>query len=62
MSQILLFCLKNRDLVFKMSLLTYATGSSDCPGEVLDAQTVIKILPDCSLMSQEQIEALISKI
>ena len=45
-----------------MSMLTSVTGSSEDLGEVLDAQTVIKILQDCSPMSQEQIETLISKI
>ena len=46
-----------------MSLLTSATGSSEGPEEVLDAQTAIKMLPDfCSPMSQEQIETLIAKI
>lgn len=31
-----------------MSLLISATGSSEGPGEVLDTQTVFKMLPDCS--------------
>ena len=45
-----------------MCLPTSATGTSGGPGDVLDAQTVIKMWPDCSPMSQEQIETLISKI
>ena len=38
------------------------TGPSKDHGEVLNAQTVIKMWPDCSPMSQELIETLISKI
>ena len=55
-------CLGYWDLEFKMSLLTSVTGSSDGPGEILDALTVIKMLQDFSPMSQEQIETLISNI
>ena len=62
MYQILSFCLKKQDLEFKMCLPTSATGSSECPGEVTEAQTVIKMVPNCSPISQEQIETLISKI
>ena len=62
MSQILLFCFLKMDLEFKVCLLTSATGSSEGPGEAMEAQTVIKMLPTCSTMSQEQIETLISKI
>ena len=50
------------DLEFKVCLLTSTTGSSEGPGEAMEAQTVIKMLPTCSTMSQEQIETLISKI
>ena len=50
------------DLEFKMCLMTSVTGSSEGPGEAMEAQTVIKMLPTCSPMSQEQIETLKSKI
>ena len=46
------------DLEFKMCLPTSAMGL----GEVMEAQTVVKMLPDCSPVPQEQIETLISKI
>ena len=39
-----------------------STGSSEGPGEVMESQTAVKMLPDCSPMSQEQIKTLISKI
>ena len=45
-----------------MYLPTSATGSSGGAGEAMETQTVVKILPDCSPMSQEQIETLIFKI
>ena len=45
-----------------MCLLTSATGSYEGPGEGMGAQTILKMLPTCSPMSQEQIETLISKI
>ena len=45
-----------------MRLLTSAFGSSEGPGKVVEAQTFIKIVPNCSPMLQEQIETLISKI
>ena len=45
-----------------MCLPTSATGPSECPEEVMEAQTVIKMSLDCSTISQEQTETLISKI
>ena len=45
-----------------MCLQTSATGSSGGPGKVVEAQTVFKMLPNCSPTSQEQIETLVSKI
>ena len=45
-----------------MCLLTSATGTLEGPGEVLETQIVIKMLPDCTPMSQEKIETLIIKI
>ena len=51
MSQILLFCFLKMDLEFKVCLLTSATGSSEGPGEAMEAQTVIKMLPTCSTIS-----------
>ena len=45
-----------------MWLPTSATWSCEGPGEFVKAQTVIKMLPNCSPMSHEQIETLISKI
>ena len=45
-----------------MCQLTSATGSSEGPGKVVEAQDFFKMLPNCSPMCQEQIETLISKI
>ena len=45
-----------------MCLPTSASGTLEGPEEVLETQIVIKMLPECSPMSQEQIETLISKI
>ena len=45
-----------------MCLPTSTTASSEGPGDVMEAQTAVKTLPDCSPMSQVQIETLISKI
>ena len=45
------------DLEFKMCLPT----SSEGPIEVVEAQTVMKMLPNCIPMSQKQIENLITK-
>ena len=56
-----LILFKKLDLEFKMCLQTSTTGSSEGPGEVVEAQTVFKMLPNCSPMSQEQIENLTSK-
>ena len=44
MSQIL----KELDLEFKLWLPISTTGSSEGPGEVVEAQTVIKMLPNVS--------------
>ena len=37
---------------------TSTTASSEAPGDVIEAQTAVKTLPDCSPMSQKQIETL----
>ena len=50
------------DLEFKMCLLTSATGSSGGPGKVVEADTFIKMLTNCCLMSQKKIKTLISKM
>ena len=44
-----------------MCLPTSASGTLEGPEEVLETQIVMKMLPECSPMSQEQIETLISK-
>ena len=38
-----------------MCLLTYATGSSEGPGKVVEAQTFIKMLPNCCPMSPRRL-------
>ena len=56
------YFVKKLDLAFKMCLPMSTTGPSKDLGDVLNAQIVIKIWPDCSPMSQELKETLISKI
>ena len=58
MSQILLFYLKNWIWNIKCSCQHLPLS----PPRVVETQTVIKMWPDCSPMSQEQIETLIFKI
>ena len=58
----ILILFKKLDLEFKMCLPTSASGTLEGPEEVLETQIVIKMLPECSPMSQQQIETLISKI
>ena len=47
----ILILFKKLDLEFKMDLPMSTTGPSKDLGELLEAQTFIKMLPDCSPMS-----------
>ena len=46
-----LILFKKLDFEFKMGLPMSTTGPSKDLGELLEAQTFIKMLPDCSPMS-----------